>query len=205
MTKNDLKIAIIGNKQSGKSSLVKRITTNKFSKKNIKWDYEYDYIDETVKLFFSCINEYNNCVNLCYNVIVITIDLTSIDSFRRIPSWIEYVKNNSNINFIILVGTKCDDTNVIDHQKIINLCKNYENNNIKYIETSSKTGKNIKEFLDLIVNSAFLYKTNTIVLNPKNNSSFDSVCETYETSNLLQKRKKTLIAKIFEKIFPCIK
>jgi GTPase SAR1 family protein len=211
MKKNDFKIAIIGNKNSGKFSLTRRITTNKFSKKNIKFSeskenqiLNYDSVDETIKLNFICIDEYSNYSKLYYNAIIISIDLTSLDSFRSIPSWIECVKNNSNLDFIILVGTKCDEELIlIDNQKIINLCKNYENNNIKYIETSSKTGKNINELVDLVVNSIFLHKTNNIMLNPKDNSSFDAICETYETTDLLPKRKKSKIIKFISKFFPC--
>lgn len=208
MKNNEFKIAIIGNKQSGKFSLVKRITTGKFSKKNIKfsdsngnWEHEYDYIDETIKLKFFCIDEYKNCSKLYYNAIIIVLDLTSIESFRSIPSWIEYAKNNSNLDFIILAGAKCDDELIlIDNQKIINLCKNYENNNIKYIEISSKTGKNINELLDLIVNSIYLYKTNDIMKNQKDNSSFDAI---YETSNLLPKRKKSRFMNFISSFLPC--
>jgi GTPase SAR1 family protein len=210
MKDKEFKIAIVGNNNSGKFSLTKRMATGKFLKKNIKnlnisqqEKFEHVYLDEKIKLNFICSNKKNAKIYSNCNAIIITIDLTSIESFRSIPSWIENIKTSTNIDFIILVGTKQDsqDSIIIDNKKIINLCKNYENNNIKYIETSSKTGHNISELIELLINSIYLHKTDKITKDiNKEYCTFDNISETIE---LLPQKKKSKFMKFIHNIFPC--
>jgi GTPase SAR1 family protein len=200
------KILVLGNYDTGKSSLIKRIIDNKFiskckfiltgnyeSKKKIKKD------DKNFELLFFETKEkekekekekdkekekekkeksksldkeskilYNSC-----DAVIITLDLTSYDSFRSLSYWIENIKNNTNLDFIILVGTKADQISqrCVEEIKIHNFCKNYENNNIIYVETSGKTGKNIIELCNVIIENILLYNNK----NNKNNKNKDDV------------------------------
>jgi small GTP-binding protein len=209
-------IVIVGNNNVGKKSLIRRITNDKFgqiigffnqsyrqnNKKIIKRD------NKTITLNFK---EYNglNCDKNSFlncNAIAIILDLTSVESFRSISYWIENIKNNTNINFIVLVGTKCDllSTKYVDDKKIQNLCKNYENNNLLYIETSAKTGKNINELSDFLIDNIYHYRTNKIAENNsftgKNYNTFDNHTETIR---LIKYDNRSNLKKILDTIFPC--
>lgn len=208
MKDKEFKVIIVGNNNSGKFSLIKRITTSKFLKKNIKnilfqEKFEHVHAGEKIKFNFICSSKKNSKLYSNCNAVIITIDLTSVESFRSIPSWIENINTSTNIDFIILVGTKSDNQEniIIDNKKIINLCKNYENNNIKYIETSSKNGHNVNELVELIINSIHLHKTDKINKNiNKDYCTFDNISELVE---FIPQKKKSKFILFANKIFPC--
>ena len=80
-------------------------------------------------------------------------DLTNRNSLDNINFWIDKIlKINSNNKFIIL-GNKCDAKKIMSEEFIKDKFQ-YGLNNIKYLVTSAKTGKNIKQafkaMIDLI-------------------------------------------------------
>jgi small GTP-binding protein len=223
----NFKIVVIGDYETGKTSLIKRITDDifiskqksfllnnsenqKYIKKNNK-NIKLNFFDVDGKDKIQTIKKtiYNNC-----NAIIVTLDLTSLESFRSIPYWIEKIKNNTNLDFFILVGTKADQTNIrcISEQKIQNLCKNYENNNIIYIETSSKTGKNIVDLCDVIIESIFSHNTDKISqISDEDNNNKKKTYNTFdnynmsETIQLVKKNNDSKLKRIINKYFFCFK
>lgn len=217
MTHNNeyaLKILIMGDDESGKSSLIRRIVNDKFSIKNklyaettkiitqgeINFKLNFVEIQEKEKFQTADKSIYNDC-----SAIIITFDLTSIESFRSVPFWIKQIKSIANFDFIILVGTKSDLTTEerIDDKTIINLCKNFEDYNIKYIETSSKTKKNINGLADLIINTSLIYKTNKkseTNMQKKTYSTFENMSETI---NLIPHEKPSKVKAILKRWFGC--
>ena len=85
-------------------------------------------------------------------------DLTNRNSLDNINFWIDKIlKINSNNKFIIL-GNKCDAKKIMSKEFIKDKFQEYGLNNIKYLVTSAKTGKNIeqafKALIDLIEGNA---------------------------------------------------
>ena len=77
-------------------------------------------------------------------------DLTKEESFINIKSWIKSIKEECGSHIpILLVGNKNDlkDLRIISDEEI----KEFINKeNLKYIETSSKTGDNVKKAINII-------------------------------------------------------
>lgn len=217
----NFKIIVIGEYDTGKTSLIKRIIDNKFISKfrlfttnNIENIKIIKNNNKNIKLNFIdiCEKEKNQIIkNPLYNgcnAVIITLDLTSLDSFRSIPFWIENIKNNTNLDFFILVGTKADKINkrCVDEKKIQNFCKNYENNNIIYIETSAKTGKNITELCDMIIENIFSHNTDKILQQDNNNKNCYKTYNTFDTSETIQlvrHNDNSKFKKIIKKYFCC--
>jgi len=72
-------------------------------------------------------------------------DLTNRESLDNINFWIDKIlKINSNNKFIIL-GNKCDAKKIMSKEFIENKFQEYGVNDIKYLVTSARTGKNIEQ------------------------------------------------------------
>lgn len=218
----NFKVLVIGDYDTGKTSLIKRIIDDKFISKprlfmsnNIENPKVLKKNNKSIKLNFFDIGGkekiqtikkpiYNDC-----NAVIISLDLTSLDSFRSIPFWIENIKNNTNLDFFILVGTKADQSAMrcIDEKKIQNFCKNYENNNIKYIETSAKTGKNITELCYMIIENIFSYNTDKISQQDTNYENCHKTYNTFdnvsETIHLVRHDNRSKFKKFINKYFCC--
>jgi small GTP-binding protein len=211
---NDFKIIIVGDCKTGKTTLIKRIVydkfisdinENNFHTKNMKNG------DKNIKLTFFDINEkiqnitpqfYNNS-----NAAIVTFDLTSIESFRSVTFWIEKTIQNTSLPFIILIGTKADlfEKKCIDNERIEKYCENHKNN-IIYIETSAKTGKNINFACEIINKNIFIYKTDKVKnVSKLNYNTFDNPYDNnFDTINLIPHKKKSKIQKMMKKYIPCL-
>ena len=84
--------------------------------------------------------------------VILVFDMSNIDSINSIPSWFKDLKNtymrlSTEPLSIILVGNKIDKN--IDNSIIENIRKKAnqfaQENNIRFIETSAKSGKNVNE------------------------------------------------------------
>ena len=77
-------------------------------------------------------------------------DLTKEESFINIKSWIKSIKDECGSHIpILLVGNKNDlkDLRIISDEEIKEFT---DKENLKYIETSSKTGDNVKKAINII-------------------------------------------------------
>ena len=77
-------------------------------------------------------------------------DLTKEESFINIKSWIKSIKEECGSHIpILLVGNKNDlkDLRIISDEEIKEFT---DKENLKYIETSSKTGDNVKKAINII-------------------------------------------------------
>ena len=112
------------------------------------------------------------------SVAVICYDITLKSSFNNIEKWINDVKDErGNDVIIIIVGNKVDlnDDRQITKDELI---KKANQLNTLYIETSAKSGFNIKELFRKIA-------TNLPGMNNNNNDN--------ESNNLIQKKSKNII------------
>ena len=162
-----VKLLLLGDSSVGKTSIIIKYISNKFMDTNIA-TLGVDYMDKTVdynnlKVFlqiwdtsgeekFRSItrNFYRNADGL-----LVVFDLTCKESFNHVKNWINEAKEHKNGIKTILVGNKLDleDEREVDKETALKFA---EKNNLKYLETSAKNGKNInnsfKEMIALILN-----------------------------------------------------
>ena len=162
-----VKLLLLGDSSVGKTSIIIKYISNKFMDTNIA-TLGVDYMDKTVdynnlKVFlqiwdtsgeekFRSItrNFYRNADGL-----LVVFDLTCKESFNHVKNWINEAKEHKNDIKAILVGNKLDleDEREVDKETALKFA---EKNNLKYLETSAKNGKNInnsfKEMIALILN-----------------------------------------------------
>ena len=173
------KIIVIGNYQTGKTSLVKKYINGDFSENQystIGVDFrvkEIELDDTNIKL---CIwdtagqDRFMTIVSTYYKTVdgaILVFDLNNKKSFDDLKYWMEELeKNKSNkIVSFVLVGNKCDvGQHVITDDEIENFVKHFEYK-ISYFETSAKTGYNIEELFSRIARD--IYVLNKDVINDK--------------------------------------
>ena len=112
-------------------------------------------------------------------------DLTKEQTFVNVKSWIELIKEECGNHIpILLVGNKSD----LKDQKFIseeNIKKYTEEQNLEYIQTSSKTGDNIKKAINMICKQISEKTEDETSFNRHFSFSLDS-------SQHIKKRKKFL-------------
>lgn len=88
-------------------------------------------------------------------------DLTSMFSFIRLKSWLEVVRKFEDDLPILLIGSKYDlrEIIVIEDERAIKFKENYDI--IDYIKTSSKTGYNVEEAFDKLMQAVRKYRNLT--------------------------------------------
>ena len=160
---NEFKVVLVGDKGVGKTSLLKRISDNCFlpsyiptleadlstiiykvihdkKQKNVKirlWDTAGDH---SFKVVTKIMLQGAKAVLLVY-------DITNENSWINISGWLENIKQGvENDTIICLVGTKKD---LYGMRKVdLENGKEFaENNNLEFIEISSKTNDGIEELL----------------------------------------------------------
>jgi len=151
------KILLIGNSNVGKSSLFIRFVDNEWKENfipTIGVDFKIKSIkidNKTIKLqiwdtagqerFKSILSSYYKGAN----GILLLYDITNINSFKNLSSWLIEIEKNSTKNVKkILIGNKCD---LNELRKIsTNQGKEFADTyNMKFIETSAKNNINIDE------------------------------------------------------------
>lgn len=169
------KIIIAGDPEVGKTSIVKKFNTNEFEKKyistvgfqistkEVNYNPDNSIKSEKIQLLiwdiagqpqFHLIREkfYEGASGAIF-----VFDVTNRPAFFQIKSWIEECsKHVSGRIPCILVGNKIDlkEDRVIIKPQAHNLAEKY---GFKYIETSAKTGKNIKNLFNLLVHDIYTY------------------------------------------------
>ena len=157
-----LKLLIVGDSGVGKTNFV-----NKFIKK----DFNEKYMSTTgldlqtgelviknkkirVQIWDTAGQEKYKSItkNLFLKVMgtLIIYDITNEQSFHKLKSWLSLIKEECGQHMqIVLVGNKTD----IDTQRVISkeeVIKYAKEENVKYIETSSKTGENVLKAITLL-------------------------------------------------------
>lgn len=158
------KILIIGSSACGKSSIVNRFCYGTFKNNEpitagIDFKIKSIYIDgEPIKLNLidtSGDPTYKPLIEQCYkdiDGIVIVFDVSNESSFNIAK---KHICDNKDEAALVLVGNKVDLINENDYNYDHNHNKINEfilENKIKYIQSSAKTNKNIKEIFTEIVN-----------------------------------------------------
>ena len=159
-----INIMTLGNTEVGKSCFILRFTDNIFQEiylatVGIDFKIKIETINnKQYKLFLYDTTGQEKYKSIALNIIknaqgiILMYDITDRKSFESIPDWIKSVKDAKGSNFpMILLGNKLDkeDVRVIKEKEGKELADEY---NIKFFETSNKTGTNIQEAGMALVN-----------------------------------------------------
>lgn len=155
-----IRIALIGERNSGKSALVTRFMQNTFSaesKTTIGVDLQTHTIDSIGQLqLFDTAGDarYQTPFNFSnMDTVFITCDLTNAKSLNSIQQYLKKIdisNNNKHKLQIILVGTKADliSERQIDAKTFADAARGF---NLPYIETSSQSGEGVTKLFYLSV------------------------------------------------------
>ena len=162
-----IKILIIGDSTVGKTNFIKKYVGEKF-KEGYFASTGIDLITTSIKIEGKSfkIQIWDTAGQEKYRAmtknlflktqgIVILFDISNETSFINLKSWMNDIKDECSRDIpIILVGNKSDlvDKRVIDKERAMEYAKN---ENLEYIETSSKTGENINKALSLIIEKIY--------------------------------------------------
>ena len=177
-----LKVILIGNSSVGKTSLVNRFMGHEFQENyqcTINADFKIKLIslDQTTSaeltVWDTCGQERYKSITRTYfkdaHGIILVYDVSNMDSFNSLSSWLKEIKNNSNLEpDIVLVGNKID----LEDRKVTKEKgeKFAEKNGLIYTETSSKEGFNIDSPFEKLA-QAFINKVKD---NPNYNNNNDN-------------------------------
>ena len=192
-----INLMILGNSKVGKTCFILRYTDNIFqevylSTIGIDFKTKTEKVNnKQYKIYLYDTTGQEKYKSIALNIIknaqgiILMYDITDRESFESIPEWIKSIKDAKGSNFpMILLGNKLDkeDVRVIKEKEGKELADEY---NIKFFETSNKTGTNIQEAGMALVNEILkinnlenreskLSKSNTILskksVKLKNNS-----------------------------------
>ena len=157
------KVVIFGDSGTGKSSVRKRFMDNEFasdSRKTIGVDFETRALKldgKEIKLLiwdFAGEEKYRFIFpQYLYGAMggIVLYDITNSSSFSHITDWISIIKQMNQRFPIILLGSKSDLDNLreISYEEGVEAAKSIGLNG--FIEGSSKTGENIKEIFEGLV------------------------------------------------------
>ncbi len=154
------KLVFLGDSAVGKSCIVNRFTNNEFcsfQESTIGAAFSTSTIEaNNKKIKFEIWDtagqeRYRSLAPMYYRgakFAVVVYDITSMDSFKGAKSWIiELAQQLNPSSVIILVGNKID----LEEQREVSkdLVQDFvENQDILYIESSAKSGKNIREIFE---------------------------------------------------------
>ena len=153
-----IKLLILGDLSVGKSSFIYRFIDDKFDETITTTDLDLKTADLViedknirVQLWDTAGQEKYRSIskNLISRVqgILILYDITNESTFSNLNSWIKTIKDQGRKMPILIVGNKSDleDKRFIKKEDAKNFCKNEK---MKYMETSCKTGENVKNTID---------------------------------------------------------
>lgn len=160
---NPYKILTLGNSMVGKTSLITKYVDNKFHDSylsTIGIDYQtkiIEYKGEQVQfnIWDSAGQEKYRSISKQYykksDAVILTFDLSSQESFQSIDDWFKEVKDQTKNNILIVLnGNKSDLPDDVKTVSKTEAQKFANNNNLKYFETSAKTGEGVNELFGYI-------------------------------------------------------
>ena len=157
-----LKLLVVGDSSVGKTNFVMRLINNEFSKNYMTTsgidlkttDIEIKNKKIHIQLWDTAGQEKYKAItkNLFLKVMgaLIIYDITNEASYNNLKSWVKLIKEECGKHMqLIIVGNKSDlnDQRKISKDEAINYAKEQK---IDYIETSSKTGENVKKAVTMI-------------------------------------------------------
>jgi len=185
---------LIGDSGSGKTSLMLKYTSDTFSPTfitTIGIDFKIKHIEIDKKRIKLQIwdtagqERFRTITNSYYrgsSGIIITYDVTNMESFKNVQSWINDIGLYANLNIVkILVGNKCDmiDQRVVTTKQAQEFAQKH---NMHFFETSAKTGINVNDVFETIANGVYIMlkekekkneKDISTIKIPTNNSSIN--------------------------------
>ena len=162
-----LKIVILGEGRVGKTSILSKYFSKKFNegqKSTINpsfYELSKDYQGKKVNFKFwdTAGQEQFNAINTMYyqNAVgaLLVYDVTISETFEKVKDWVHTLQEmvGKDITFVI-AGNKFDlsDKNMIEknNEKVDNYC---EKQKCKHFYTSAKTGFNLNDAFDSLINS----------------------------------------------------
>ena len=187
-----LKLLVVGDSSVGKTNFVMRLINNEFSKNYMTTsgidlkttDIEIKNKKIHIQLWDTAGQEKYKAItkNLFLKVMgaLIIYDITNEASYNNLKSWVKLIKEECGKHMqLIILGNKSDldAERKISKDEAINYAKEQK---IDYIETSSKTGENVKKAVTMICES--------ILENKEMNDSSSFMLD--NSSFLMDKRKK---------------
>ncbi|MFQ6126240.1 MAG: Rab family GTPase [Candidatus Heimdallarchaeota archaeon] len=160
--KLNFKLCILGDGGVGKTTLIRRFLSGRYlgnTKMTIGVDFHiyrrthgnrslsFQIWDLSGQERFQRMHVFDKYVQGSH-VVMLAVDLSRIDTFENLPTWLEVAQNADNQPLLILVGTKKDLEREIDKEFLAKWACEQGFSHI--IETSSLTGENVNELFELI-------------------------------------------------------
>ena len=179
-----ISLITLGESMVGKTSLISKYTEDIFEDSlvtTIGFDFKIKTIiknNKTIqlKIWDTAGQERFNSIQKQYykNIdgILLVFDLTDLNTFNNLNQWFDKIEKESSKDCsVVLVGNKCDKIDMIQINK--DDASNFANEKlgIKYFETSAKTGFNVNEIFDYLVDEIITNENNscneTIIIKTK--------------------------------------
>ena len=155
-----IKILTIGESGVGKTCLISRYNRNEFSENHLS-TIAIDFKMKTVKIKDNRVKiqiwdtagqeRFSTLTNGFFkgsDGIIVTYSITDQKSFENVNKWMSQIQQRAPSDVkVILVGNKTDmeNTRVVSYEEGERLADKY---NIRFLETSAKTGKNVNEVFE---------------------------------------------------------
>ena len=158
------KILFLGESEVGKTCLLLKYTDGIFESNllpTIGIDVKYKYIEKGNKkirldLWDTAGQERFGTISKNYfkdsNGIILVYDITKESTFHKLKNWMDNINDNADNNIEkIIVGNKCDlKERQIDKKNLEIFANKY---NIPYFEASAKTGENLENIFNTLINN----------------------------------------------------
>jgi small GTP-binding protein len=151
------KIALIGDSNTGKSSILLRFTENDFrgdTSSTIGVDFKIVSVSLSdgsyakMQIWDTCGSERfksltSSFIKSCPTFLLI-FDISKYKSFKSLENWMEIIKENTSPRLLCLIGNKTDleETRQVPREEAMRFAIKH---NLKYIETSAKTNERIED------------------------------------------------------------
>jgi Ras-related protein Rab-1A len=164
------KVILLGDSGVGKTSLTKTLISNKFNEKysttiNVEFYRHEEFIDNNTKIKFdiwdTCGSERFNTLNAFYyrnsDAVILMYDISDKNTFDDLQMWTkqleQYVEDYRDL-FIAIVGAKYDliDSRQVKYEKAKSFA---EQNQYLFMETSAKTGRNVRELFNSMAKAMY--------------------------------------------------
>lgn len=181
------KVVIIGDSSVGKTCIIQRYITNTFKSTTATigaCHYNKMINDIPIDIWDTAGQErFKSMIPMYYKgakAIIVTFDLTEINTFEGAKKWLSEIETNSKGSVIIIVGNKSDlkDKRQLTNEMVdsIVIGKKY-----LYIETSAKEDENINKLFELVAEEIKKNKDNetknkNIDINNAETTSKGSTC-----------------------------
>jgi small GTP-binding protein len=153
------KVIILGESGVGKSSLLARYAEDDFKETHtltvggsfIQLDVDIGQTRVKLDVWDTAGQEkYRSLISLYFRraaVAIIAYDISNLESFNKSYYWVNTIKEKEPSAKLFLVGTKSDANREVNEGIAVEYANKYDMN---FIETSSKTGQNVKLLFKLI-------------------------------------------------------